>query len=239
MVDRPAGRAAARRLPARPVPGGLVEPAPGRRAARGCPGADAGSHLPRGRQRLAGRPDRRAAPRPAHRPGRGAAHRHDHAAARPRRRRPDRARERAPRLLRLHPRARQEQDQRGVRVRRAAAAGAHRRAGDRAARRQLRRDRAGRLRAAGRRRRRHRRVREARPQGPEGAHRREGRLPDLRRAPPPWATPAPGTPTHAATSAGSSASARSSPRSPARRSRPRSSPCRGGRSRPRPPGPGR
>ena len=71
----------------------------------GGPGADAGSHLPRGRQRLAGGPDRRAAPRAAHRPGRGAADRHDHAAARPGRRRPDRAGQRAPRLLRLHPRA--------------------------------------------------------------------------------------------------------------------------------------
>ena len=74
--------------------------------------------VPHGRQRLARRPERRGAQGARHRRRRRPAHRHDHAAAH--RLRPEPADVDPARLPRRHPRPRHHQDQRRLRVRRAA-----------------------------------------------------------------------------------------------------------------------
>ena len=128
-ADRPAARArAARRRPAV-----LLQPDREGRRAEGLRRAtrrgvrhelaDRRVRQPRGPVRPGGQG-------PAPRQDRGPADRHDHPAAQAGERRPD-AGQPAPRLLRADPGARPRQAQRGVRVRRRAAARADRRDGDR------------------------------------------------------------------------------------------------------------
>ena len=141
VVDRGPAAARRRRVPAAAVRHRVVEPASRRRALLGRRRRHPGPHLPRGGQRLALGPDGGRPQAAAHRRGGRAADRHDHVAARPGRRRSHGAGQRPARLVRRDPGPRQEQDQRGVRVRRPATAGADRRAGDRAAPGRLRGDR--------------------------------------------------------------------------------------------------
>ena len=139
------------------------------------------------------------------------AHRHDHAAAH--RLRAEPAAVDPARLDRADPRARHDQDQRGVRLRRPEAAGEDHRAEHRRADRPLRRDRLRRIRQLRRRRRR-------RPDLPDQEDGRPPRQPATSRrgaststASPPSGTPGRGTPPPSATSTAPSTSARWSARS--------------------------
>ena len=114
------------------------------------------------------RPLGRGAQGARHRRRQRSAHRHDHAAAH--RLGPEPADVDPPRLAGRDPRPRHEQDQRGLRVRRPAAAGPDHREEHRHQGRQLRRDRLRRLRGPRRRRRRDRDL-------SQGGHGRRGRQP--------------------------------------------------------------
>ena len=163
LVDLAAGDA---RLADR-GPGVRVEPdrARRRRAGRRSTGKPARQDLPARRLRFPGGADQGRAEETRHRQRRRSAHRHDHDLVHPARREagPDLA---AARLVPGHPRERQEQAQRRVRVRRAEAARPHRRTEHRIAGRRLPGDRFRRLRQHHRRSRRDPNVPPGGDQGP-------------------------------------------------------------------------
>ncbi len=172
------------RLPAQPGrrPGRLRGPA------RGHPGG----RLADRRVRQPPGPRRGPPPRARHRPGRRAPGRHHDAAAHPPRHRQAGADQPAPRLLCADPGPGPQQAERGLRLRRPAAAGPHRRAGHRHPPRPLHGGRLRRLRQRGRRRRGRPDLPRPGDARPHGRAQRQGRLPGRGQQAGPGLCPHPG-----------------------------------------------